>query len=71
MYHPLTTESGSDSIGRRNEADRILKIIDSTPSFIELASDKELNFTNEIRDGRIITTKMLFYLRDIKDRRCL
>lgn len=70
-YHPLTTESGSDSPARRAEADKLLKMIDACPDFITLASQRELNFTNEVRDNRPITAKMLFYLRDIKDRYCL
>jgi hypothetical protein len=69
-YHPLTTESGSDSSARRAEADRILKMIDESLDFISLASDKELRFTNDVRDGRLITTKMLFWLRDIKTKYC-
>jgi hypothetical protein len=70
-YHPLTTESGSDSTARRAEADRLLRMIDECPDFITLASARELAFTNEIRDNRPITAKMLFWLRDVKDKYCL
>jgi hypothetical protein len=71
MYHPLTTESGSDSPARRAEADKLLKMIDGCQDFIVTATGKELQFVQDCHDGRQVTTKMLFWLRDIKDKYCL
>lgn len=70
-YHPLTQDSGSDSVARRAEADKLLRMIDAEQDFIVLATNKELQFVQDCHDGREITTKMLFYLRDIKDKFCL
>jgi len=70
-YHPLTQDSGSDSTARRAEADKLLHMIDECQDFIVLASNKELQFVQDCHDGRLVTTKMLFWLRDLKDKYCL
>jgi hypothetical protein len=65
-YHPLTKESGSDADNRRSEADKILDILQSED--VADFTTKEIEFLADCRDGREITVKMLFWLRDIKAR---
>lgn len=62
-YNQFTTESGGSADDRRAEADRILKIIDGFESEM---SSKEQGFIEQMQEGGLVSTKQLFWLRDIK-----
>lgn len=68
-YHPLTQDSGGTAEDRRNEADRILNILEAELNLDEI-SPNERKFLEDmlIYRDRPISTKQLFWLRDIKDR---
>jgi hypothetical protein len=66
-YNDLS-DSGMTDAARRDEATRIVKMIKGSVDVSELAL-REIHFVNEIENPwRPVSTKQLFYLRDIKDR---
>lgn len=67
-YHELTKESGGTADDRRSEASRLMKIIEGF-EWDDMTS-AEITFLNEMEenDTRPVSTKQLFWLRDIKDK---
>lgn len=65
-YHALTKDSGGTADDRRSEADRLVRIIMQ----LDLGSmtPKESDFIAQMEEGGAVTTKQLFWLRDIKDK---
>lgn len=61
----LFQETGGSADDARAEADRILQMLEG---FELRMSEREACFVDDCRDGRHITPKMLFWLRDIKDK---
>jgi hypothetical protein len=61
----LFQDSGSTADERRTEADRLLTMLEGYEVQME---PKELRFIEDVNDGRAVTPKMLFWLRDIKDK---
>lgn len=66
-YHELSS-SGMTPEARREEADRIVKIITDSDGYNNELSSKERNFVDEMDCGGPVSTKQLFWLRDIKDK---
>lgn len=66
-YHPLTNETGGNSLERRVEADRILKMLNES-GIVGSMTPKEESFIGQIEDGDFVSPKQLFWLRDIKDK---
>lgn len=67
-YNPLSQDSGGDAVQRRAEADRIIRIIRDAEC-LDSMTDREQKFVNEASHaGSEITVKMIFWLRDLKDR---
>lgn len=64
-YHDLTKESGSTADSRRAEADRLCTMIEDN---LEQLTPTELSFLGQVQDGGPVSTKQLFWLRDIKDK---
>jgi hypothetical protein len=66
VYHPLSNDSGGTAEDRRNEADRLVGIIqDAAP---DTMTEKEIEFVDRMARGGTVSTKQLFWLRDIKDK---
>lgn len=65
-YHELARESGGSADDRLSEARRILKILESFSS--DELTVSEAKFIEDISDAESVTTKQLFWLRDIKDK---
>lgn len=68
-YHPLANDTGGSDEDRRNEADRILKmLVDIDPEFHMTPSEQR--FIEKMYDdgAQPISPKQLFWLRDIKDK---
>jgi hypothetical protein len=65
-YHPLANDTGGSPEDRRNEADRILKILEDVDA-VQFTT-KEDQFIGQIRDDVPVSPKQLFWLRDIKDK---
>jgi hypothetical protein len=61
----LFQESGGTAEDRRSEAD---KLIEMSMPFAENMSPWEQNFLNDLSDGRPISPRMIFKLRDIADK---
>jgi len=61
----LFQDSGSTSDSRRAEADKLLNLIQD---FSEQLTPKEAAFIESITDSEMVSTKQLFWLRDIKDK---
>lgn len=62
----LFNESGGDLHDRRAEADKILAMIEGHEGRL---SEKELGFIETCADpATVISGRMLFWLRDIKDK---
>jgi len=61
-YHDLSSCT-LNADERREEADRLLKIID-----YDACSQREKSFLEQVQDGIPISVKQLFWLRDIKDK---
>jgi hypothetical protein len=66
-YHPLANDTGGSADDRRAEADRIIQILSETVEFEALAPNEQ-KFIGQIQNGEAVSTKQLFWLRDIKDR---
>lgn len=68
-YHDLS-DSGMTPEARREEADRLVKIITESGRsvWVYSLSAKEQNFVDEMDMGGPVSTKQLFWLRDIKDK---
>ena len=64
---PLFQSSTLTSEERRDEADQLLKQIDER----ERELSRKDSVVLEWNDGREITPRMLYWLRDIRDRYCL
>lgn len=64
-YNPLNSESGSDPLSRRKEADRICLILEDKK---ESMSKKEQDFLDQIAQEIPVSVNQLFWLRDIKDK---
>jgi len=69
-YHPLANDTGGTEEDRRNEADRILKILVNNDVDVGVMSPRESKFVEEMLDDQtvVISPKQLFWLRDIKDK---
>lgn len=70
-YHSLTKESGGNEYDRRLEASRILDILtaESVMERDDLTQDHREFLRKMFADRKqTITTKQLFWLRDIKDK---
>ena len=67
-YHKLTQDSGGDADSRRAEADRILNILAADSIMEKDLLQEQREFLRKMFSDRRqgITTKQLFYLRDIK-----
>jgi hypothetical protein len=63
-YHDLSSCT-LDADARRAEADRIVAMLESVTDDL---SNTEASFVERVADGCPISVKMLFWLRDIKDR---
>jgi len=64
-YHDLS-DSGMDGTARRKEASRIVDIIQD---FTEQMTPSERKFVEQMGDDFApVSTKQLFWLRDIKDK---
>jgi hypothetical protein len=62
-------ETGGNADERRAEANRILKIIRDAGVGVEDMTQKDAEFFDKVEDETVeITPKMLFWLRDIKER---
>ena len=64
-YHPLFNDTGQTPEERRNEADRILKMLDGHEGEME---DREAEFIEDMGNCQGCTPKQIFWLRDIKDK---
>lgn len=59
-------EIGSTPEDRRAEADRLVKII--SENGLSQLEPRELDFVCEMDEGRPVSPKQIFWLRDIKDK---
>ena len=67
-YHQLANDSGGTADDRRNEADRIVGMFVNQYS-PERMTEKEAQFVAKMLDRKqTVSTKQLFWLRDIKDK---
>lgn len=66
-YHEMTKESGGTADDRRSEADRIIKILAENFS-VDGMTPKEQDFISQMEEGGSVSTKQLFWLRDIKEK---
>jgi hypothetical protein len=65
-YHNLSECTLNDD-ERRAEADRIMEMY-GTGALGDVFTDSERRFLDQVGDGIPISTKQLFWLRDIKDK---
>lgn len=72
-YHKLSNESGGTNEDRANEADRICQMLDD--SVRGRMTSKEQGFVRETEEriavygsGAFVSTKQLFWLRDLKEK---
>jgi hypothetical protein len=65
-YHPLTNETGGTAEDRRNEADRILKIMDDADLDTLGMKQHERDFVDQMVGDSDVSPKQLFWLRDLK-----
>ena len=61
----LFQESGSTAADRRKEADQIIVILSD---YLEQMEPRESSFIERISEDVPISPKMIFWLRDIKDK---
>lgn len=67
-YHPLANDTGGTAEDRRNEADRILRILDEVDLDTMQANEKQFCERMYADERQPISPKQLFWLRDIKDK---
>jgi hypothetical protein len=65
-YHPLANDTGGTADDRRSEADRLVKIIEEAAP--DTMTQTEIEFVDRMSHGGTVSTKQLFWLRDIKDK---
>ena len=63
-YHDLSSCTLDDD-QRREEADRILKMLEGEADNL---TTKEQDFMEQMQDGGPVSVKQLFWMRDIKDK---
>lgn len=63
--NPLHQSSTQSAAELRDEADRILAMLEGE---IDRMTMKERQFVEDLTDGREVTPRMIFFLRDIKDK---
>jgi hypothetical protein len=66
-YHDLSTDSGSTSLERKEEAKRIIDIITDCVDISSMTT-KESDFISDMIDATEVSVKQLFWLRDIKSK---
>ena len=64
----LFQEFGGTAKDRRNEADRIISLLLESGEDLIRMTRTEQDFVSQMEDGRSVTPKQLFWLRDIKDK---
>ena len=65
-YNPLTIDTAQTPERRREEADRILKILDENLTLETTLTDRELAFVEGIEGSCPVSPKQILWLRDLK-----
>ena len=61
-YHDLTQDSGSDDSARREEAAQLVKLLED---HLEELAPNQKAFVEQMSEGGPVSTKQLFWLRDL------
>jgi hypothetical protein len=67
-YHPLANDSGGTPESRREEATRILRMLDSVDLDTMTASEKKFCNGMYADEDQAISPKQLFWLRDLREK---
>jgi hypothetical protein len=66
-YHPLTNESGGDDSSRRGEAAKLVSLLEP---YLDEMTPTQRRFVEQMSEGGPVSTKQIFWLRDLVERHC-